>query len=87
MFWIIGWIIFGLLVGLIARGLYPGPQPMGCFSTMLLGIGGSLLAGLVGYLLAGRPMLQGAGWIASLLGAIALIAIMQRRGTRRIEQP
>ena len=39
---IIGWIIFGLIVGAIARLLMPGPQPMGCLMTMLLGIAGSL---------------------------------------------
>lgn len=84
MFWILGWMLFGLLVGAIARALYPGPQSMGLFKTMLLGIGGSLLGGFVGYMLAGGSMLQGAGWIGSLIGAVALIAISQRRNSRRI---
>lgn len=84
MFWIIGWMFFGLIVGAIARAVYPGRQPMGWFKTMFLGIGGSLLGGFVGYLLAGGSMVQGAGWIGSLLGAVALIAISQRR--HRIDQ-
>ena len=82
MFWILGWIIFGLIVGAIARAVYPGPQPMGLFKTMLLGIAGSLLGGFVGYLLAGGAMLQGAGWIGSMLGAIALVAFSQRNGAK-----
>ncbi len=79
MFWIIGWIFFGLLVGLIARAVYPGRQSMGLFKTMLLGIGGSLLGGFVGYLVVGGSIIQAAGWIGSLLGAVALIALNQRR--------
>jgi len=79
MFWLIGWIIFGSLVGLIARALYPGQQSMGLLKTMLLGIGGSLIGGFIGYLIGGGSMLQGAGWIGSLLGAIGLIAINQRK--------
>ncbi|WP_153557136.1 GlsB/YeaQ/YmgE family stress response membrane protein [Roseimaritima sediminicola] len=88
MFWLLGWIVFGFLIGLIARGLYPGRQSMGLVATTLLGIAGSLLGGFVGYLIAPNgSMLQGAGWIGSLLGAVALIAIAQRTGRRRIEQP
>lgn len=78
-------MLFGLLVGAIARAVYPGPQPMGLFKTMLLGVGGSLLGGFAGYLLAGGSILQGAGWIGSLLGSVALIAINQRRAPQRIE--
>lgn len=84
MFWVIGWMLFGLIVGAIARLVYPGPQPMGMFKTMLLGIGGSLLGGFVGYLLAGGSLFQAAGWIGSFLGAVAIIAISQRRN--RIER-
>ncbi len=84
MFWVIGWMLFGLIVGAIARLIYPGRQSMGTFKTMLLGIGGSLLGGFVGYLLAGGSLFAGAGWIGSLLGAVAIIAISQRR--HRIER-
>ena len=85
MFWIIGWILFGLIVGAIARAVYPGEQSMGMFKTMMLGIGGSLLGGFAGYLLAGGAILQGAGWIGSLLGAVALIALSQRKSRSRYE--
>lgn len=79
MFWVIGWVLFGLVVGAIARAIYPGSQPMGLFKTMVLGIAGSLAGGFVGYLIVGGSALQSAGWMGSLLGAVALIAIGQRR--------
>jgi uncharacterized membrane protein YeaQ/YmgE (transglycosylase-associated protein family) len=82
MFWLIGWILFGFLVGLIARALVPGSHPLGCMKTMLLGIGGSLLGGLAGYLLVGGSVLQSSGWIGSIIGAIVLLVIAARRSKR-----
>ncbi len=80
MFWIIGWILFGLLVGLIARAVVPGSQKMGCLGTMLLGVAGSFLGGAIGYLLQGGSLVQSSGWIGSVIGAIILLAISVRRG-------
>jgi uncharacterized membrane protein YeaQ/YmgE (transglycosylase-associated protein family) len=70
---IIGTILVGLIVGALARWLMPGPQPMGWIMTILLGIGGSLLAGFVGQGLGWYHAGQGAGWIASVLGALVLL--------------
>ena len=70
---IISWAVFGLVIGLIARLLYPGRQPMGFIATMILGIVGSLLGGFVAYLFGFRPeeaAFQGGGWIMSIVGAI-----------------
>ena len=80
MFWLIGWIIFGFLIGLIARGLVPGKQSMGCLWTSLLGIAGSFVGGAIGYLLQGGSAIQSSGWIGSTIGAIILLAIYARRG-------
>lgn len=80
MFWIIGWVVFGLLVGMIARGIVPGEQPMGLIRTMLLGIAGSFVGGLVGYFIVGGALIQSSGWIGSVIGAIALLALQVRRG-------
>jgi uncharacterized membrane protein YeaQ/YmgE (transglycosylase-associated protein family) len=80
MFWLIGWVLFGLLVGLIARGLTPGTQPMGCLGTTLLGIAGSFIGGAIGYLLSGGDLIQSSGWIGSIVGAVILLAISMRRG-------
>ena len=71
---IIGWIVFGLIVGAIARLIMPGSQPMGIILTILLGIGGSFVGGYIGTMLAGRPMeiAEPSGWIGATLDAQAL---------------
>ena len=83
---VVGWVLFGLVAGAVARVIHPGFDPMGYTGTILLGVTGSLLGGGVAYLLgyATSPT-QGAGWILSILGAIALLSVggyMRRaRGT------
>lgn len=64
-------VITGFVVGVLARYFYPGPVPMNWVWTILLGIGGSVLAGMV--VSRGRAGFHRAGFIASLLGAMALI--------------
>ncbi|MEE4451303.1 GlsB/YeaQ/YmgE family stress response membrane protein [Novosphingobium resinovorum] len=71
MFNIIGAIISGLVIGALARWFYPGDVPMGWIATILLGIGGSLVAGLVTS--RGRPEFSRAGCLASVIGAVVLI--------------
>lgn len=85
MFWLIGWIFFGFIVGLIARGLVPGEQRMGIFRTMLLGIGGSFLGGLIGYFLVGGSLIQSSGWIGSIIGAAAVLVIQMQRQRKHLE--
>ena len=83
----IAFIIFGLVIGLIARALMPGRQSLGIILTSLLGMAGSLLGGFLGILLfGGRPGEPvAAGWIGSILGALLLLGIAARtRGTSRI---
>lgn len=70
---IVGAIVTGLVVGVLARWFYPGDVPMGWIMTILLGIGGSLAAGLV--VTRGRAGFQRAGCLASVLGAMALILL------------
>lgn len=80
---IVGTILVGLIVGALARWLMPGEQKMGWIMTILLGIGGSLLAGFVGQALGWYQAGQGAGWIASVLGAIVLLFVVGKlRGPR-----
>jgi len=78
---ILGFLLFGLIVGLIARLLMPGRQSIGMLGTMLLGVGGSLLGGVLGNLVAGshwdRPVT--AGWIGSILGSLLLLALISSR--------
>jgi len=72
---LIGTIIVGLVVGLIARALKPGDDSMGLIMTIILGIAGSLIAGYVGRALGWYQPGQAAGWIASVIGAIVLLII------------
>ena len=75
--YLIAFLIFGFVVGLIARAIFPGTQRLGLLMTTLLGIGGSLLGGIVGNLLFGgrwnEPIT--AGWIGSIVGAMLLLAL------------
>jgi uncharacterized membrane protein YeaQ/YmgE (transglycosylase-associated protein family) len=68
---IIGAIVSGLVIGVLARWFYPGDVPMGWTATFLLGIGGSLAAGLITS--RGKARFSQAGLLASILGAMALI--------------
>jgi len=72
---IITTIVVGLIVGAVARFVLPGPQKMGWIMTCLLGIGGSLAAGFVGQAMGWYRAGQGAGWIASVVGAVVLLFI------------
>jgi len=68
-------IVIGLVVGLLARFLMPGEDKMGLILTAALGIGGSLVATYAGQALGWYAAGQGAGFIASLIGAIIILAI------------
>jgi uncharacterized membrane protein YeaQ/YmgE (transglycosylase-associated protein family) len=69
------WILFGFVIGLLARAIMPGRQSMGIVMTTLLGIAGSLIGGLVGSLFAGGEAyaFTPSGFIGSLLGALLLL--------------
>lgn len=73
---IIVWMMFGLIVGLIARMLYPGRQSMGLIATMFLGIAGSLVGGFISWMFGFDPQdgaFQSSGWIMSIVGAIVVV--------------
>lgn len=75
MFGVIGWIIFGLIVGIIAKLLMPGNDPGGFIITILLGIAGSLLGGWIGRALGMYGPGHPAGFLMSILGAIVLLGL------------
>jgi uncharacterized membrane protein YeaQ/YmgE (transglycosylase-associated protein family) len=70
---ILGWIIFGLIVGVIAKLLMPGRDPGGFFVTILLGIAGALVGGFLGRVAGLYGPGDAAGFVVSTLGAIALL--------------
>jgi uncharacterized membrane protein YeaQ/YmgE (transglycosylase-associated protein family) len=70
------WIIFGLIVGVIAKLLMPGRDPGGFFVTILIGIAGSLIGGFLGRSLGlYGPNQQAAGFFMSVIGAIILLVV------------
>jgi uncharacterized membrane protein YeaQ/YmgE (transglycosylase-associated protein family) len=72
---LIGTIIIGGIIGLIARAIKPGNNSIGWIMTILLGIAGSLVAGYAGRALGWYHEGQVAGWIASVVGAVVLLFV------------
>jgi uncharacterized membrane protein YeaQ/YmgE (transglycosylase-associated protein family) len=68
-------IILGFVIGIIAKLLHPGKENMGFIMTILLGIAGSFLAGVVGQFLGWYNAGEGAGFIASVIAAIVLLVV------------
>jgi uncharacterized membrane protein YeaQ/YmgE (transglycosylase-associated protein family) len=82
---IIGWMLFGLIAGAIARLIHPGNEAMGWGMTMILGIAGSLLGGGLAYLFhLGENPYQPGGWILSIIGAIVLLTLGHMSTRRRV---
>ena len=81
---ILSWILFGLVVGIIAKLLMPGRDPGGFIITILLGIAGALLGGFIGRAMGFYGPNEAAGWIISILGAIVLLALYRMTVRRRV---
>lgn len=84
---IVLWIVFGAVVGIIARFLMPGRDPMGWVGTIVLGIIGSFVGGLLAQLLfTGNASLPPptAGWIGSIIGAMIVLFIYRYTQGRRV---
>jgi uncharacterized membrane protein YeaQ/YmgE (transglycosylase-associated protein family) len=80
---ILSWILFGLVIGIIAKLLMPGRDPGGFIITILLGIAGALLGGFIGRALGFYGPNESAGWLISILGAIILLVIYRAVARRR----
>ena len=83
MFGVLGWILFGLVAGVIAKLLMPGRDPGGFIVTILLGIVGAVVAGWLGRAIGWYGPNDGAGLIASILGAIIVLAVYRMIVGRR----
>jgi uncharacterized membrane protein YeaQ/YmgE (transglycosylase-associated protein family) len=78
------WIIIGGLAGLIAKAIMPGKDPGGCIVTILLGIGGAVVAGFIGRSLGWYDAKDtGAGFIAAIIGALIILFIYRLIAGRR----
>ena len=79
LFTILGWLLFGLIAGFIARAIVPGKDDIGILRTIVLGIVGSFAGGLIFSLFTGG--LHGvhpAGWIGSIIGAVIVLVIYNK---------
>jgi uncharacterized membrane protein YeaQ/YmgE (transglycosylase-associated protein family) len=70
---IIGWIVFGLIVGVVANLIMPGPDPGGMIVTILLGIVGALIGGFIGRMLGWYGEGDPVGFIMAVIGAIVVL--------------
>ena len=93
MLWfIVSIIIIGAIAGYLARLIVPGPDPMGFIATVVLGVVGSFIGGLLGYVLFGKDLSSGAlqpsGLLGSIIGAIIALLIyrvaVRGRGRARV---
>ena len=84
MFGVLGWIFFGLIVGVIAKLIMLGRDPGGFILTIVLGIVGSLLGGFIGRALGMYgPDSRGAGLMMSIIGAVILLLLYRLIAGRR----
>ncbi len=79
---VLAWILFGLVVGFLAKLLTPGRDPGGFIITMLLGIAGALVGGFIGRAMGFYGPNESAGWLMSILGAVVLL-LLYRLAVRR----
>jgi uncharacterized membrane protein YeaQ/YmgE (transglycosylase-associated protein family) len=85
---ILGWILFGLVVGALAKLVMPGRDPGGIIVTILLGIAGALLGGFIGRALGFYREGEPAGWIMAFLGSVLLLFLYRLMvGRRYITRP
>ncbi|HNP27731.1 MAG TPA: GlsB/YeaQ/YmgE family stress response membrane protein [Nitrospirales bacterium] len=80
---VIGWIVFGLIVGIVGKLLMPGKDPGGFFATIAIGIIGALFGGVIGRLLGMYQQDDPVGFVMAVIGAIVflwLYRMITRRG-------
>jgi uncharacterized membrane protein YeaQ/YmgE (transglycosylase-associated protein family) len=80
---VLGWILFGLIVGIVAKLLMPGRDPGGFIVTMAIGIAGALIGGFLGRAVGWYGPNDNAGFLMSVLGAIVLLVLYRMLFVRR----
>jgi uncharacterized membrane protein YeaQ/YmgE (transglycosylase-associated protein family) len=81
---ILSWILFGLVVGIVAKFLMPGRDPGGVIITVLIGVAGSLIGGFLGQLLGIYQAGEAAGFLMSIVGAILLLFVWRKLSPARL---
>src|SRR4051794_34395067 len=87
---ILGWVLFGFVVGLLARTVMPGRDPLGLIGTTVLGILGALVAGWFGAAVGFYGPDDSAGFVSATIGAVVVLAVYYlisgRRSRRKTAQ-
>jgi uncharacterized membrane protein YeaQ/YmgE (transglycosylase-associated protein family) len=78
MIWLIGWMIFGIIVGLIAKAIHPGQDPVGFLPTIGIGVVGSFVGGTIEWAIGNAVMFSSSGLIMSVLGAVLFLWIYRK---------
>lgn len=79
MLWtILGWIVLGLVAGFVARAVVPGKDDIGILRTILLGIVGSFVGGLLVSIFTGFSSFSPSSWIGSIIGAIIVLVVYNK---------
>jgi uncharacterized membrane protein YeaQ/YmgE (transglycosylase-associated protein family) len=81
---VLSWIVFGLIVGALAKLVMPGNDPGGIIVTVLLGIAGAIVGGLIGRAMGFYGPDQAAGYLMSIVGAIVLLALYRMVARRSV---
>jgi uncharacterized membrane protein YeaQ/YmgE (transglycosylase-associated protein family) len=79
----LAWILIGLIAGAIAKAITPGREPSGCLITILLGVGGAVVAGFLGQKLGWYRPGEGAGFLAAIVGAVLILIVYRMFAGRR----
>jgi uncharacterized membrane protein YeaQ/YmgE (transglycosylase-associated protein family) len=70
MFSLLGWVIYGLIVGSLARVLHPGDEPSGCLPTILIGVAGSYVGGVINWILGSGDPFSASGVVMGVIGGV-----------------
>ncbi|MEP7365714.1 MAG: GlsB/YeaQ/YmgE family stress response membrane protein [Acidobacteriota bacterium] len=84
MFGLVGWMIFGLLVGAVAKLMMPGRDPGGFIITMLIGMAGAAVGGWLGRSFGMYGPAEPAGFLMALVGAVSLLLIYRMVAGRSV---
>jgi len=81
-FWLLSWIIYGLIVGLIAKAIHPGDDPVGCLPTIGIGVAGAYIGGLFSWLLGRGELFEPSGIIMGIIGAVVFLWLYRQYVTK-----
>jgi len=87
---ILAWIVFGLLAGIVARLVAPGRRRMGCLTTLIVGVAGAFIGGVIGNVILGHPVrfrFELVPFLLAVVGAVLLLLALDALAGRRRRYP